>query len=259
VKDGKTLENDFAKGFNPHNPCVTADCMVTKATWPSKIDVKKRVGSMMVWLEDKFDADHLLRTSTGLFVCDQRILLTFYRQGQQRSMLARQHVRAQAGVVHQPDHVCAICSEGHRWGGCMNKDSPKCPACRDAYAVSVRTCKLHPQRYRHVGQQRASAQQGYCSATFDVDMDGITQTSWTSASTASGRACIVGTTNTSGTTPCYGNPRCSIWTSASEGRFFVDLAVVISVTSDRDHSRNPVSCCPKTDYRSASLQGPAIL
>jgi hypothetical protein len=107
VKDGKTLDNDFAKGFNPHNPCVTADCMVTKAAWPSKIDVKKR-------------ADHLSRTSTGLFVCDQRILLTFYRQGQQRSTLARQYVRAQAGVLHQPDHVCAICSEGHRWGGCMN-------------------------------------------------------------------------------------------------------------------------------------------
>jgi hypothetical protein len=65
VKDGKTLKNDFAQGFNPENPCETADCMVTKATWPSKVDVKKRVGSMMVWLEDKVDADHLLRTSTA--------------------------------------------------------------------------------------------------------------------------------------------------------------------------------------------------
>jgi hypothetical protein len=108
VNDGKTLKNDFAKGFNPDNPCVTADCMVMKATWPSKVDVKKRVGSMMVWLEDKFDADHLLRTSTALFICDLRILLTFHRQGQQRSMLARQHVRAQAGVVHQPDHMCDL-------------------------------------------------------------------------------------------------------------------------------------------------------
>jgi hypothetical protein len=65
AKDGKTPKNNFAQGFNPDNPRETADCMVTKATWPSKVDVKKRVGSMMVWLEDKVDADHLLRTSTA--------------------------------------------------------------------------------------------------------------------------------------------------------------------------------------------------
>jgi hypothetical protein len=43
VNDGKTLSKDFAKGFKADNSCETAECMVMKATWLSKVDAKKKV------------------------------------------------------------------------------------------------------------------------------------------------------------------------------------------------------------------------
>ena len=48
VNDGKTPNKDFAKDFKADNSYETAECTVMKATWLSKIDAKKKVGSIVV-------------------------------------------------------------------------------------------------------------------------------------------------------------------------------------------------------------------
>jgi hypothetical protein len=48
VNDGKMLNKGFAKDFKADNSCETAECTVTKGTWLSKADAKKKVGSMVV-------------------------------------------------------------------------------------------------------------------------------------------------------------------------------------------------------------------
>jgi hypothetical protein len=57
VNDGKTLQEDFAKDPQADNGCETAECTVMKATWLSKVDVKKKIGLMVVWLKNRVDAD----------------------------------------------------------------------------------------------------------------------------------------------------------------------------------------------------------
>jgi hypothetical protein len=48
VSDGKTLQKDFAKDFKADNGCKTSNCTVMEATWLSKVDAKKKVGSIVV-------------------------------------------------------------------------------------------------------------------------------------------------------------------------------------------------------------------
>jgi hypothetical protein len=67
VNDGETLNENSAKDFKADNSCETAECTVAKATWLSKVDAKKKVGSMVGWLKSKVDADYLLRTDTNMF------------------------------------------------------------------------------------------------------------------------------------------------------------------------------------------------
>jgi hypothetical protein len=67
VSDDKTLQKDFAKDFKADNGCKTSNCTVMEATWLSKVDAKKKVGSIVVWLKSKVDAYYLLRTATAVF------------------------------------------------------------------------------------------------------------------------------------------------------------------------------------------------
>jgi hypothetical protein len=38
-----------------------------KPTWLSKVDAKKKILSMAVWLKNRVDTDYLLRTGTAMF------------------------------------------------------------------------------------------------------------------------------------------------------------------------------------------------
>jgi hypothetical protein len=67
VNDGETLNKNLAKDFKADNRCEMAECTATKAIWLIKVDAKKKVGSMVVWLKSKVDADYLLRTDTATF------------------------------------------------------------------------------------------------------------------------------------------------------------------------------------------------
>lgn len=201
MNDGKTLKKEFAKDFKADNGCETAECSVVKATWLSKADAKKKVGSMVVWLKSNTDADYLLRTGTAMFDATGAFCSTFIvRDNSGPCYHCNRYGHNQASCTSQMR--CAICSKGHRRDDCSDKNSPKCPACGDAHMVFDWACILHPQHYRYVGQQKTKTRQGQRHADVDVDTDGTAQTSPTSASSANGGACVVSASNTPSTASC---------------------------------------------------------
>jgi hypothetical protein len=185
VNDGKTLKKDFAKDFKAENSCETAECTVMKATWLSKVDAKMKVRSMVVWLKNRVDADCLLRTGIAMFGATDAFCSPFIvRNNSGPCYHCNRYGHKQASCTSQIR--CAICSKGHHRDECTNKDSPKCPACGDTRTVFDWACKLHPQHYRHVGQQKSRTRQEQRGAAMDVDMHSSTQASPTTASSASG-------------------------------------------------------------------------
>jgi len=198
LNDGKTLNKDFAKNFKADNSCETAECTVMKATWLSKGDAKKKVGSMVVWPKNRVYEEYLLRTGTAMFGATDAFCSPFIvRDNSGPCYHCNRHEHKQASCTSQIR--CAICSKGHRRDEWPNKDSPKCPACGDAHTVFDWACKLHPQHYRHVGQHKAKTRQYQGSAAMDVDMYGSTQASPTTASSARGGAQVTSTASTSKT------------------------------------------------------------
>jgi len=198
VDDGKTLNKDFAKDFKADNGCETAECTVMKATWLSKVDVKKKVGSMVIWLKNRIDAEYLLRTGTAMFGATDAFCSPFVvRDNSGPCYHCNRYGHKQASCTSYTR--CAICSKGHRRDECTNKDSPKCPACGDAHTVFDWACKLHPQHYRHVGQRKSRTRQEQRSAAMDIDMDSSPRISSTDTSSVSGGAQVAGTASTSNT------------------------------------------------------------
>jgi hypothetical protein len=134
VNDGKTLNKDFAKDFKADNNCETAEGTVMKATWLSKVDAKKKVWSMVVWLKNRVDADHLMRTGTAMFGATDAFCPSFIvRDNSGPCYHYNRYGHEQASCTSYIR--CAICSKGHRRDECTNKDSPKCPACGDEHTV----------------------------------------------------------------------------------------------------------------------------
>jgi hypothetical protein len=198
LNDGKTLNKDFAKDSKADNGCETAECTVMKATWLSKVGAKKKVGSMVVWLKNRVDAEYLLRTGTAMFGATNAFCSPFVvRDNSGPCYHCNRYGHKQASCTSQIR--CAIRSKGHRRDECPNQDSPKCPTCGHAHTVFDWACKLHPQHSLHVGQQKAKTRQDQGSAAMDVDMYGSTQASPTTASSARGGAQVVGTASTSNT------------------------------------------------------------
>jgi hypothetical protein len=171
INDGKTLKKDILKDFKVDNGCEAAECTAVKATWLSKIDAAKRVGSLVIWLKNKVDADYLLRTGTAMFgatgaFCSQFVV----KDNSGPCYRCNRYGHKQASCT---SHVrCAICSKGHRRDECGNKDNPKCPACGEAHTIFDWACRLHPQHWKYVGQQKAIASRAVRNALNDVEMEG---------------------------------------------------------------------------------------
>jgi hypothetical protein len=185
-------------GAVPIDMGKTVECTVMKATWLSKIDAKKKLGSMVVWLKSKIDADYLLRVGMAMFdATDALCSPVIVRDNSGPCYHCNRYEHKQSSCTSQIRR--AIWSKGHRRDVYPNKDSSKSQACADAHTVFDWACKLHPQHYRHVGQQKAETRQNQRSSAMDVDMHGIAQTDPTNASSVSGRAQVAGTASTSNT------------------------------------------------------------
>jgi hypothetical protein len=171
INDGKTLKKDFLKDFKADNGCEAAECTAMKATWLSKINAAKKVGSLVIWLKNKVDADYLLRTGTAMFGATGAFCSTFIvKDNSGPCYRCNRYGHKQASCTSQLR--CAICSKGHRRDECGNKDNPKCPACGEAHTVFDWVCKLHPQHWKYVGQQKAMAGRASRNAANDVEMEG---------------------------------------------------------------------------------------
>lgn len=105
-----------------------------KATWLSKVDSKKKVGSMVVWLKNRVDVEYLLRTGTAMFGATDAFCSPFIvRDNSGPYYHCNRYGHKQASYTSSIR--CAICSKGHRRDECPNKDSPKCLAYSDTYIV----------------------------------------------------------------------------------------------------------------------------
>jgi hypothetical protein len=192
VNNVKTFHKDFAKNFQADSGRETAECTVMKATWLSKVDAKKKVGSMVVWLKNRVDADYLMRTGVAMFGATDAFCSAFIvgdNSGPCYHFNRYGHKQASCTSYIR----CVICSKGHRRDECTNKDSPKCPACGDGPTVFGWACKLHPQHYRHVGQYKARTRREQRSGAMDVDTYGSVQATSTNVTSGSGRAQVAST------------------------------------------------------------------
>lgn len=171
LNDGKTLKKDFLMEFRADNKCDAAECTAMKATWLSKVDVTKKVGSLVVWLRNKVDADYLLRTGTAMFGATGAYCSSFIiKDNSGPCYHCNKYGHKQASCT---SHIrCAICSKGHRRNDCTNRDSPKCPACGEGHTIFDWACKLHPQHWRYVGQQKAKTSWTAPRAGQDIEMEG---------------------------------------------------------------------------------------
>jgi hypothetical protein len=113
VNDGKTLDKDFAKDFEADNSCETADCTVVEATWLSKVDPKKKVGSMVDWLKNRVDAECLFRIGTAIFgatdaLCSPSIVTDNSGSCYHCNRYGHEQASCTSSIR------CAICSKGDR-------------------------------------------------------------------------------------------------------------------------------------------------
>jgi hypothetical protein len=152
------------------NSCKTAGCTVMKANCLSNVDAKKNVGSIVVWLKSKVDADYLLWTGTAMVGATDACCSPFIvRESSGPCYHCNRYGHKQASCTSYIRY--AMCSKGHRPDECTNKNSPKCPACGGAHTVFDWACKLPPQHYRHVEQQKAKTRQDQRSATMALNQD----------------------------------------------------------------------------------------
>jgi hypothetical protein len=167
-----------------------------KANCLSNVDAKKNVGSIVVWLKSKVDADSLLWTGTAMVGATDTCCSPFIvRESSGPCYHCNRYGHKQASCTSYIRYV--MCSKGHRRDECRNKNSPKCPACGDAHTVFDWACKLAPQHYRHVEQQKAKTRQDQRSAAMDIDVDGSKQTISTVTSSASDRTQVASMASTS--------------------------------------------------------------
>jgi hypothetical protein len=67
VDDGKTLQQTLCQEFGKENTVEGMNFTTMKVHWLSKIDMAKKVGSLVIWLKNKLAADHLLSSGTAIF------------------------------------------------------------------------------------------------------------------------------------------------------------------------------------------------
>jgi hypothetical protein len=96
--DSRTLNKDF----KANNGCETADCTVTKTTWLSDVDTKKKVGSMVIWQGSNVDAGYLVRTGKAMF----GVFAHSAHSSTAGFMFTPRQIRAQAVVLYQPKRMC---------------------------------------------------------------------------------------------------------------------------------------------------------
>lgn len=153
--DGKTLRQTLCQEFAKENTAEEIDFTAMKVHWLSKIDVAKKVRSLVIWLKNKLTADYLLSSGTAIFgatgaYCskwekrdDNLLYFNCNKYG---------HKQASCKVALK----CALCSGQHSRCDCMQPAKLKCPACsKEGHSVFDWQCQLHPSHWKYRGIQKA--------------------------------------------------------------------------------------------------------
>jgi len=153
VADDKTLSQTVCQNFSKDNKAEGIDFTATKAHWLSKVDYKKKVGSLVIWLKSKLAADYLLKSGTAIFgatgaYCSKWDL----REKELPCFNCQKYGHKQAECKSAVK--CAYCSRAHSRFVCPRTEL-KCPLCHASGHSSMDwQCPQHPNNWKYVGKQR---------------------------------------------------------------------------------------------------------
>ena len=165
--DNKTLRPELLSEFRTQNSTDSIDCTAMKASWLSKSQLKKRVGSLVIWLKHPAAVEYLLQRGTAMFGASGAFCTVFHQANvEDLCYNCNKYGHKQANCNGKTK--CGICSNPHNTKNCSQRSSPKCPACgQGGHTVFDKRCKLHP-RHNEDNQQQGSVRkqaQGSSSST----------------------------------------------------------------------------------------------
>jgi hypothetical protein len=153
--DGKTLRQTLCQEFGKENTAEGIDFTATKVHWLSKIDVAKKVGSLVIWLKNKTAADYLLSSGTAIFGATGAYCSKWEKRDDNLPCFnCNKYGHKQASCKAAPR--CALCSGQHSRRNCTQPKKLKCPACsKEGHSVFDWQCQLHPSHWKYRGIQKA--------------------------------------------------------------------------------------------------------
>jgi hypothetical protein len=155
VADGRTLRHTLCQDFSKENIAEGIDFTAMKVHWLSKIDVVKKVGSLVIWLKNRLAANHLLGSGTAIFGATGAYCSKWEKRDDNLPCFnCNKYGHEQASCKAAPK--CALCSGQHSRRNCTQPTKLKCPACsKEGRSVFDWHCQLHPNHWKYIGIQRA--------------------------------------------------------------------------------------------------------
>ena len=164
--DDRSLRTSICEDFKKDNSTQDLDCTAYKARWLSRPNNNKNMGSLVIWLKNRFTAEHMLSTGRAVFGAYGALCSRYVKDindGPCYNCNTYGHMQSNC----RKPTKCGICSQGHNTRDCTNKSTPKCPACAGSHAVYDRTkCPRHP-RHRPYQVQSGTMM----SPSQDTDME----------------------------------------------------------------------------------------
>ncbi|GIZ36536.1 hypothetical protein CKM354_000000700 [Cercospora kikuchii] len=137
VEGRRSLRSDVCAEFAVDNQRDDMDFTATKASWLSKMDPRKRTGSLVIWLKNKVAADYLLKAGQALFGSGAYgAFCSRYEPSTADKMCfncnAYGHLQ---GACHRATR-CGKCTGPHQTRDCQSTDPPKCAVCAGGHRSS---------------------------------------------------------------------------------------------------------------------------
>lgn len=173
VEGGRTLRKEVCTEFSQDNRSDNMDFTAMKASWLSKIDPRKKTGSLVIWLKNKLAAEHLLSTGQALFgggaygaFCSR------YEASTADKLCFNCNAYGHLQGACRRAARCGKCTGAHQTRDCQSQGPPKCAVCAGQHRSSDWQCRRHPHHRRYVAtQKKAAPVQQQTSQNQDVDMD----------------------------------------------------------------------------------------
>lgn len=149
--DGRTLRAAVLTEFKEQNSTKDVDCTAMKANWLSKSYLKKRVGSLVIWLRHKAAADRLLQRGTAVFGASgaSGAFCGKFERLNNPNLCYNCNRYGHKQVNCSSETKCGVCSGTHNTKKCNRTFYHKCPACgKVGHTVFDKKCRLHPKHHQ---------------------------------------------------------------------------------------------------------------